>query len=182
MAKKPAKKASRRLARSTARTASTAKRVVKKTATGAAAKKAATRKPVARVRVTSGGSALVGVLPSITANDVAASIAWYRDVLGFSVVQEWKAKDQVTGAEMKSGAVTFYINQDDWKQGRDRAKGQGLRLFVTTGPDIDGYAQAIRARGGVLAGDPTSEWGVRAFAITDPDGFKLTFMTPLPQG
>jgi catechol 2,3-dioxygenase-like lactoylglutathione lyase family enzyme len=110
---------------------------------------------------------------------VAVSLAWYRDVLGFRVVQEWKKNGQLTGAEMKSAAVTFYINQDDWKQGRDRIKGQGIRLFVTTGPDIDGYADAIKDRGGVLAGEPASEWGVRAFAVNDPDGFKLTFMTPL---
>ena len=38
---------------------------------------------------------------------------------------------------------------------------------------------AIKARGGVLDGDVVQDWGVRAFSINDPDGFKLTFMTPV---
>jgi uncharacterized glyoxalase superfamily protein PhnB len=121
----------------------------------------------------------MSVSPSITANDAEASIRWYCDVLGFGVVQRWEHNGQFMGAEIRSGNVTMYVNQDDWKQGRDRIKGQGTRTFITTGPDIDAYASAIKARGGALDGDPVDEWGMRAFSINDPDGFKLTFMTPL---
>jgi hypothetical protein len=95
------------------------------------------------------------------------------------VIQRWDNDGQFAGAELRSGRVTIYINQDDWKQGRDRVKGQGTRTFITTGPDIDAYAKAIKARGGVLASEPVNEWGMRAFSMEDPDGFKLTFMTPL---
>ena len=49
------------------------------------------------------------------------------------------------------------------------------------GPDVDAYASAIKARGGTLADEPKSDWGMRAFSINDPDGFKLTFMTELPK-
>jgi hypothetical protein len=83
------------------------------------------------------------------------------------------------GAQIASGDVVFNIGQDDWKKGRDRQKGLGTRMFITTGPDIDTYADAITARGGVLADGPRDEWGMRAFSIDDPDGFKLTFMTRL---
>jgi catechol 2,3-dioxygenase-like lactoylglutathione lyase family enzyme len=174
MAKK-SKKAARKPAKTAARPARKAapKKAAPKKA--AAKKVAAKASPAPKAR----GSALMSVSPSITANDAAASTKWYCDVLGFTVVQRWENQGGFTGAEIRSGSVTIYINQDDWKQGRDRVKGQGTRTFITTGPDIDGYAKAIKARGGTLASEPTDEFGMRAFSINDPDGFKLTFMTPL---
>jgi uncharacterized glyoxalase superfamily protein PhnB len=119
------------------------------------------------------------VSPGFTANDLAASIDWYTRVLGFTVKERWEDNGVMMGASLVRGAVSVNLSQDDWKLGRDRKKGLGLRLFITTTDDIDGYASAIRSRGGTLDGEPKDDWGFRAFGITDPDGFKLTFMKPL---
>jgi catechol 2,3-dioxygenase-like lactoylglutathione lyase family enzyme len=118
------------------------------------------------------------VAPGFTANDAAASIKWYCDVLGFTVRERWEHEGQFRGAQIASGAVTINIGQDDWKLGRDRVKGQGTRIYIMMGPGIDEYAEAIKAHGGRLDHEPQDGWGMRAFSITDPDGFKLTFMTP----
>jgi predicted enzyme related to lactoylglutathione lyase len=83
------------------------------------------------------------------------------------------------GGALALGKATINLSQDDWKLGRDRKKGQGLRLFITTADDIDTYAKAITSRGGTLDGEPKDDWGFRAFSVTDPDGFKITFMKPL---
>ena len=115
----------------------------------------------------------------LTVNDVQKSIAWYRDVLGFTVGDLWKNGDVVFGAELKSGAININVTQDDWKLGRDRVKGQGVRMYIMTDSKIDQYAAAIKKRGGTLEQDPTDGWGMRVFGIIDPDGFKLTFMTVL---
>jgi uncharacterized glyoxalase superfamily protein PhnB len=128
-------------------------------------------------RVAGGGSGLLSVAPGFTANDAAASIKWYCDVLGFTVKERWEHEGQFRGAQIASGAVTINIGQDDWKLGRDRVKGQGARMYIMTGPGIDQYAEAIKARGGRLDQEPQDGWGMRAFSISDPDGFKLTFMT-----
>lgn len=120
-----------------------------------------------------------GLTPGFTVNDAAASVAWYTEVLGFSVKQKWELDGKFLGAELKSGGVTVNLGQDDWKMGRDRNKGQGCRMYITTGPDIDGFAEQVKARGVKLDSEPADEWGVRAFSLTDPDGYKLTFMTPL---
>jgi len=125
------------------------------------------------------GSGLLSVAPGFTVNDAAASIAWYTDVLGFTVKERWERDGQLLGAEITSGSVTLNLGQDDWKLGRSRVKGQGVRLYVTTGPKIDAFANSVKARGGSLDHEPQDDWGVRAFSITDPDGYKLTFMTAL---
>jgi len=113
--------------------------------------------------------------PSLTVNDIAKSLAWYRDVLGFTVKERWEQNGNLLGAELVAGGVTFYIGQDDWQKGRHRSKGVGFRVYCTTVQDIDALAGQIRARGGQLLEEPhDEEWGGRAFAVVDPDGFKIT--------
>jgi len=115
------------------------------------------------------------VSPSFTAADLQRSIAFYRDVLGFVVGDEWRDNGQLQGCEIRAGSVLFMLNQDDFAKGRDRQKGVGTRLHLSTAQDIDRLAAEIKARGGTLDQEPTDmPWGQRMFMITDPDGFKLS--------
>jgi uncharacterized glyoxalase superfamily protein PhnB len=119
---------------------------------------------------------LRSVALSLTATDLQRSIAFYRDVLGFVVGDEWRQKGVLIGVELHAGAVTFMLNQDDFAKGRDRLKGLGTRFYCSTAQDIDRFAAQIKERGGVLDQEPKmTEWGSRVFMISDPDGFKLTF-------
>jgi uncharacterized glyoxalase superfamily protein PhnB len=175
---KAVKKAVKQTAKKTA--TKSAKQTAKQTAMKAATKPAARRAragKTTRSAAAQGGSGLRRVAPGFTVNDAEQSVAWYRDVLGFTVKQRWEFEGKFVGAEMASGDVTVNLGQDDWKMGRDRLKGQGVRMYITTGPDIDRLANQIKARGGSLAQEPKDEWGMRTFSIDDPDGYKLTFMT-----
>jgi uncharacterized glyoxalase superfamily protein PhnB len=113
--------------------------------------------------------------PGFTANDLGRSLAWYRDVLGFTVKDRGEENGKLMWVELVAGGVTFYVSQDDWKKGRDRKKGEGFSLYCTTGQNVDDLAAAIKARGGALAQEPRdTPWGTRDFAVTDPDGFRIT--------
>jgi len=115
------------------------------------------------------------ITPFLTANDLQASIAWYRDILGFIVAEEYKRDDKVMGVRMQAGAVQLMLGQDDFAKGRDRAKGVALRFYFQTDQDIDALAAAIRERGGKLTQEPTDQpWGRRDFAVVDPDGFNIS--------
>ena len=120
--------------------------------------------------------ALSDASPSFTVNDLEKSLAWYRDVVGFAVEENWKDDNgNVTGVSLKAGDVSFMIGQDDWKKGRDRKKGEGFRIFCMTKKSVDDLAKRIEAKGGRLDQGPTDEsWGVRDISLTDPDGFKIT--------
>lgn len=119
--------------------------------------------------------ALQSAAPSFTVNDLAKSLSFYRDVLGFGVEEEWKDEGKVTGVSLKAGDVSFMIGQDDWKKGRDRKKGEGFRIFCLTKKNVDTLADRIVAKGGRLDSGPTDQpWGVRDITLTDPDGFKIT--------
>ena len=114
----------------------------------------------------------------LTVNDLAASVAWYRDVLGCAVAKEWSREGRMTAATMRAGTIDFLLQQDDFGKGRDRRKGEGLRLYLQTRQDIDQLAAAVKRRGGTLAQEVTDQrWGARDFAVVDPDGFKISITT-----
>lgn len=114
---------------------------------------------------------------SLTVRDLEKSIAWYRDVLGFVVGERWEEGGQVRGVQMKAGACDLMLGQDDFAKGRDRQKGEGVRLWVATVQDIAELAGRVKTSGWRLDREPSeTPWGDWAFALTDPDGFKLTII------
>ncbi len=166
--KPAAKKASRK--------AASRRPAAKKTAApkkGGAARKSATKKGAQRrspetLRFRS-------VSAGLTVSDLQKSIAWYRDVAGFHVGELWRENGEVRGAEVMAGAARLFLGQDDWAKGRDRKKGEGIRLHLTTAQSVDEIASGIKQRGGKLDSEPADmSWGPRTFALSDPDGFKLT--------
>ncbi len=118
------------------------------------------------------------VMPALTVNDLQASIAWYRDVLGVIVAEEFKRDDQVMGVRLRAGTVELLLGQDDFAKGRDRQKGAALRFYCVTAQDVDHLAAEIKKRGGQLTQEPTDQpWGTRDFAVVDPDGFNISITT-----
>jgi uncharacterized glyoxalase superfamily protein PhnB len=154
------------------------KKKSKKTASKSSTKKSKPAKKArakARFATPPLGLSLVGVGPSITANDVSKSLHWYCDVVGFTIGERWEKDGVLLGAELKAGKVSFWVGQDDWKKGRDRQKGVGFRLYCTTTQDVDALARQIQSRGGVLdAPVADTPHGTREFALVDPDGFRIT--------
>src|SRR5262245_46775892 len=58
---------------------------------------------------------LRGVTPGMTASDIEKSLAFYRDVLGFTPKDRWESDGKLAGVEMVAGSVVFMLTQDDWK-------------------------------------------------------------------
>jgi uncharacterized glyoxalase superfamily protein PhnB len=155
----------------------------KRSKPAAKASRKATRRTPARRAATrpikeksSRGFQLASLAPSLTVNDLAQSMKWYCDVIGFSVQQRWEREGALVGAELQAGDVTVYLSQEDGQKGRDRIKGEGFRLYWYT-DQVDQIAAGIKARGGTLASEPKDEWGARSFNLVDPTGYKITITT-----
>jgi uncharacterized glyoxalase superfamily protein PhnB len=119
---------------------------------------------------------------SLTCKDVAASIHWYEQVLGFTVAFPFEHDGKLVGAVITAGDIRIILNQDDGALGWDRIKGQGhyLQINVASAADVDAAAERIRAADGTLIDEPADRsWGARMFQFKDPDGFKLGVSTPL---
>lgn len=112
---------------------------------------------------------------SLTVKDLAKSLAWYQDVLGFSIERKIEHEGKLRGIVLKAGDVRLSINQDDGAKGWDRVKGEGFSLRITTDQNIDEIANRIKEHGGKLDSEPADmPWGARLFRLKDPDGFKIS--------
>jgi uncharacterized glyoxalase superfamily protein PhnB len=112
--------------------------------------------------------------PGLTVNNLQESIAFFEG-LGFGVEDRWEEKGTLLGVMLRAGEARINLSQDDWKKGRDRQKGVGIRIFVGTTQNIDQLAADAKKRGVVLDVEPhDTPWGSRAFEVTEPSGFRLT--------
>lgn len=121
-------------------------------------------------------------LPSYTVADLQKSIAFYTKGLGFVEGDRWNGDDGVLrGIMLKAGALELGLSQDDWKMGKDRVKGVGLRIYFETQQNIDAIAARAKAAGYTLTTDVEDNpgWGVRSFSLDDPDGFHISFTRKL---
>jgi len=111
---------------------------------------------------------------SLTVKDLQKSLAWYRDLLGFTVDREIERDGKLRGIALKAGAIRILLNQDDGAKGLDRVKGEGFSLQFITAQSVDDIADRIKMHGGSLDTEPADmPWGVRAFRVRDPDGFRF---------
>ena len=113
---------------------------------------------------------------SLTVKDLQKSIAWYRDVVGFTVDREHERDGKLRGVSIVAGDVRLLLNQDDGAKGWDRTKGEGFSLQFITTQSVDDLANRIKSAGGALETEPADmPWGVRMFRVRDPDGFRFAF-------
>jgi uncharacterized glyoxalase superfamily protein PhnB len=118
---------------------------------------------------------------SLTVNDLPKSLAWYRDVFGFTVDEQYEREGKLQAVSLKAGDVRILLGQDNGAKGWDRVKGTAFSMMLTTSQDVDAIAARIKENGGTLESEPAdTPWGVRAFRVKDLDGFLYTISTERP--
>jgi catechol 2,3-dioxygenase-like lactoylglutathione lyase family enzyme len=102
--------------------------------------------------------------PELPCDDVAASVAWYRDVLGFRINYQ-----QHDLGVMDREAITVLLIART-----DQHKGIGsCEVFVS---DVDALYEELLAKGARILGPPVSHpWGLREFRVIDLEGNRITF-------
>ena len=120
------------------------------------------------------------VILSLTAKDLSQTVAWYRDVLGFTVDYVREDEGKPVSAGIRSGAAKIFLNQDDGGRGWTRVKGEGFAITFDTAQDVDAIAARVKSRGGSITMEPADmPWGVRMVRMVDPDGYRLAVWRPL---
>jgi uncharacterized glyoxalase superfamily protein PhnB len=115
-----------------------------------------------------------GVMPSLTVNNLQQSLDFFSG-LGFEVEDRWEENGKLLGAMLKAGEARLGLSQDDGKKGANRVKGVGMRIYIEAADNIDQVAARAKSSGITLTKEPhDTEWGTRAFEVTEPSGFLLT--------
>jgi catechol 2,3-dioxygenase-like lactoylglutathione lyase family enzyme len=123
----------------------------------------------------------LAISPVFTVNDVARTIAFYRDRLGFTLTFAEEPDNPFFAILARDGAQIFVKSQDGIAPIPNSSRHWHLRLdaYVYT-PDPDALAADFVERGAVFSaplGDTHD--GQRGFELTDPDGYVLFFGRPL---
>ncbi len=119
---------------------------------------------------------LTGAATVFSVSDLSASLAHYRDTLGFAVVFQWG--EPLTYACLCRDDVQLHLAAATLT-GKTAGQGQ-LCIFVH---DVDAIHAELLARGARIAKPPqTYPYGMREFDIHDPDGNRLIFGMAVPPG
>jgi len=120
------------------------------------------------------------VTPNLLVRDVGASLAFYRDVLGLEVVTTVPPdKPPFIFVWLQRGDVSIFINDaatagDEYKALKGRPLGGSFTIYVTI-EGVDEYFAAVSPRAIVEAPLELKPYGMKEFAVVDPDGYVLTF-------
>ena len=111
---------------------------------------------------------LTKIMPEMPTTDVAASLAYYRDVLGFSVNY---AQDDIAVMDRDAVRVLLIARTE---------RHTGITSAYVYVRDADGLHAELGAKGARVLGEPESHpWGLRDFRVLDPDDNQITFGQPL---
>jgi len=118
-----------------------------------------------------------GVQPVLPVADVTRAARYFRDVLGFEI--DFIAGEPPSYARVRKGAERTYgdpVYIRLWacrNPGADTWKGE---IVIHVGHDVDGLHAAYLRRGVTVVEPLASQpWGLREFAIREPDGHVLRF-------
>lgn len=119
------------------------------------------------------------VTPNLLVRDVAQSLAFYRDVLGFTMGETVPDQEPFVFVWMKRDEVSVFLNDikaaaHDYPPAATMPQGGTAALFFII-EGVDAYHAQVAPKATVIMPLKTQFYGLREFAVTDPDGHIITF-------
>jgi glyoxylase I family protein len=125
-----------------------------------------------------------GICPLIQVFDMPTSVAFYRDVLGFSVVKQSQPGDEFDWGLLSLDGAELMLNTAYEKQHRppapDRARvaaHDDTALYFGC-RDVDGAYEHLRTKGVDVKPPTVTSYGMKQLYVKDPDGYLLCFQWP----
>jgi glyoxylase I family protein len=122
-----------------------------------------------------------GAVPLIQVFDMPASVAFYRDLLGFQVVAQSRSGDDFDWGLLRLGHVELMLNTAYEKAERPPAPDPArtsahadTSLYIGC-PDVDAAYAYLRDRGVEVQPPTVASYGMKQLSIKDPDGYLLCF-------
>jgi uncharacterized glyoxalase superfamily protein PhnB len=120
--------------------------------------------------------------PNLLVGNVERSLSFYIDVLGFERGMTVPEQSPFVFASVTSGAVEIFFNDaaaaaKEYPAFGGKPIGATGTLFIEldASETIDAFHDRIKSRVTVTMPLVTQFYGMREFAITDPDGYVITF-------
>jgi glyoxylase I family protein len=126
-----------------------------------------------------------GLAPLLQVFDMPRSLHFYRDLLGFEVVQTSAPGDDCGWAQLRLHGVELMLNTAYERDARPPAADLTRQAaHADTGlyfgcPDLDGAYALLRAQGLEPQAPVVRTYGMTQLYLTDPDGYSLCFQWPV---
>lgn len=125
------------------------------------------------------------VTPNLIVTDIDRSTAFYRDVLGFSVVTTVPDAAPFVFVWLRRGNVNVFLNarqgvSEDLPELATRPVGGTNTLFITIEAEsaetgIDALFAGVKPQAHVMMPLKNQFYGMREFGVQDPDGYVILF-------
>ncbi len=117
--------------------------------------------------------------PNLIVSRVEQSLEFYEGILGFTRGLTVPDQSPFVFASVTSGPVEIFFNDlvtvgKESPQFAGRAFGGGNTMFIEI-DGVDAFHDAIKDRVTIVLPIVTQWYGMREFAIEDPDGYVITF-------
>ena len=126
-----------------------------------------------------------GVCALLQVFDMPASVRFYRDILGFEIVNtSGREGDQFDWGWLRLNEANLMLNtayeQDDRPAQRDPVSisAHGDTCLYFSCPDVDAAYQHLRAHGLAVKEPKVAPYGMKQLYVGDPDGYMLCFQWP----
>ena len=111
----------------------------------------------------------------ITPEDFDASLAFYRDVLGWSVTREWGGEGKGRGVALSGGGVKVVIGERVAESTAEEGLGSARPNVHLDIHDVDKRFGRLAKGAHVVREPEDTHWGTRWFVVKDPDGNLIAF-------
>jgi uncharacterized glyoxalase superfamily protein PhnB len=118
--------------------------------------------------------------PLLFVGDINRSLAFYRDSLGFHVVNKAESDGALFWCRVQRGGCSVMLQQAMPEDGPAEGRGLGV-IFYFLCDDVDQMHAELTARGLSLEAPRTAYYGMRQITVPEPDEYNLCFESPIAE-
>lgn len=116
------------------------------------------------------------LVPLLFVEDLARSLAFYRDQLGFKLVNVWEPDGKIAWCRLARGGSALMLQQACEEDGPAEGRGRGIGFFFLC-DDVHKMHAELTASGLSLEMPRAAFYGMTQVFATDPDGYELCFQS-----
>jgi uncharacterized glyoxalase superfamily protein PhnB len=127
------------------------------------------------------GKVLMKLEPLLYVGNLQFSVNFYCQVLGFRVGEYYPDEPNATYASVLIDCHKLRLVQGGGRIPafhKHGSCGSGVQLYVQV-PSVDEVYHRIKSKVGIVDEIEDKAWGDREFTIVDPDGYLISFYSPL---
>lgn len=104
-----------------------------------------------------------------------ASVAFYRDVLGWEVTDTWGGKGSPRGAILSGGGIKVVLGERSPEGRHEAGLGETRPNVHLDIHDVEARFKKLAKGAHVVREPEATTWGTKWFVVRDPDGNLLAF-------